>query len=211
MKILSSAAFALALAVAVPVNAATLNFDTATCDSGYVCGDYSLLDQSHGDVTGLDIVYDGDTATAGLQNVFYWTTGYESFASVIWTGRETTLSILFDVLAGYTLNITAINFAPYLNNIVSTQITVTDTTDNFIEASGTYDPLGTDNISTIAGLFSSTDGLLISFGPDAYNAGIGSIEYTLTPTAAVPVPAALPLLLVALGGLGIAGRRRPRL
>ena len=127
---------------------------------------------------------------------------------MIWTAPGKTLSILFDVLAGYTLNITAISFAPYFDRIVSTQITVTDTTDNSIEASGTYNQLGTDNISTISGLFSSTDGLLISFGPDAYNAGIGSIEYTLTPTAAVPLPAALPLLLAALGGLGIAGRRR---
>ena len=209
MKVLSSVA--LALTVAGPVNATTLNFDTATCDGGGTCGDNSLLDQSHGDVTGLDIVYDGDTGTTGLQNVLYWSAGYESFDSVIWTAPGKTLSILFDVLAGYTLNITAINFAPYLDNSVSTQITVTDTTDDTVEASGTYVPLGTDNISTIAGLFSSTDGLLISFGPDAYNAGIGSIEYTLTPTAAVPLPAALPLLLVALGGLGIAGRRRPRL
>ena len=64
---------------------------------------------------------------------------------------------------------------------------------------------------------SSTQGILISirdtiFGTDGVNfvngrPGIGLVNATFT-LAAVPLPAALPLSLLALGAIGVAGRRR---
>lgn len=212
MNTLSSVVFVAALAASAPLSAATLDFSAATCNGGDVCSNASVLDQSYGDTTGLNVVYDRNIGLAGLQDVYYWGTGYETFGSVIWTDQTATLSVLFDVLAGYTLSILSINFAPFADRTVATEITVTDVTDGSVEASGGFNPLSTAGITSLAGLFQSTDGLLISFGPDAFNAGIGSIEYILTPTTAtVPLPAALPLLLVALGGLGFAGRRRKAL
>lgn len=41
-----------------------------------------------------------------------------------------------------------------------------------------------------------------------FDIGSAQFEANFTPTAAVPVPAALPLMLLALGGLGVAARRR---
>lgn len=43
-----------------------------------------------------------------------------------------------------------------------------------------------------------------------FNAGDAQFSATFVPSAPVPVPAALPLMLLALGGLGVAARRRHR-
>jgi len=70
-------------------------------------------------------------------------------------------------------------------------------------AYGSYDvsSLVTSGLNTL-----SVFGTLVSGGPTTY--AVGELKLTYNPVAAVPLPATLPLLFAALGGLGLVARRR---
>lgn len=77
-----------------------------------------------------------------------------------------------------------------------------------------YDDLGTTTLGDensyyrgVAFLFSGTGNIVFN-GSSTFNSGQSTGDLDFTPPAAVPLPAGLPLLLTALGGVALIARRR---
>lgn len=209
MRILFTALTGVFLASAA--SAATIDFTDATCSGGGACNVGTPLDQSYGDMTGVDVIYDRDLTTSGLQDVLYWSTGYEELDGVIYTNQNAGMSVTLEAEAGYEVSLDSLLIAPYFNRTVNTQIAIIDLADGTEVYNSTFMPLSVDGSTEIsdAADWTSASGYTILFGPDAFNAGIGSITYSAQQlVAAVPLPAGGALLLLGLAGLGIVRRRR---
>jgi hypothetical protein len=103
--------------------------------------------------------------------------------------------------------LSSFDIAPYDDRPRNTLVQIIDLATNAVLVNDTYTPLSTAGVTSYTAGWTSTVGLQINLGPDAWDVGIDNVVYSATPSA-VPLPAALPLLLVALGGLGLAARRR---
>lgn len=211
MKVIYSAIAAVFLAGTA--GAATLDFSGNICNGGGACGGRGGgVDQSYGDMTGVDVVYDGDSSTAGDQDVFHWGSGYEDLSAAIWTNVGDALSVSFVAQAGYEVTVSSFDIAPYANRVKNTLVRVVDMAGGPDLYNTTYAPISTVGVTTIAGSFTSDTGIQLLLGPDAYDVGMSNIQYSVqaiqTNPATVPLPAAGWMLLAGLGGLVAASRRR---
>ena len=211
-RILATAIAALWMA---PASAATLDFSGPICVGGLggACASGFFIDQSYGDIAGqVDVQWDGDSATAGLQNAHYWAYGYETLTDVAYSGANSTLTIMFTALAGFGVSLTGFDIANYANRALSTTVVVTDmATNTVLFDSGTFTPENdcpADVCSFSSTLWTSNTGISLAFGPDSYNTGIDNITYDTYSIAAVPVPASGLLLLGGLFGLSRVRRRK---
>ena len=210
---MKTALTALALALAAgSVSAATLTFDGVIC-GGVACGNGSAIDQTYGDITGqVEVSYDADRNTAALQNVLHWSSGYETLTSVAYGNLGGGgMSIVFAAATGYDISLTGFDIAPYLDRPRNTLVQIIDLATNISLVNVTYTPLSIAGITSYVGTWTSTVGLQINLGPDAWDVGIDNIAYSAVLESTVPVPIPLPatglLLIGALAGLGRLRRR----
>ena len=188
------APFALALCLAAPAAQATVvNFDDLS-------GDGSVADGYGGITWGNNWQHYDDS-----QNPYNPSSPFQRIyadSSVFGnTFQGTSFSFLTDVafggayFAGYG---SSDGFASVFFELFSNGVSVFSTASLDVNSTPTF--LG----ASYAGLIDQ----VVVWGTAGYYV-MDDVSYTAT--APVPLPAALPLLLAALGGLGIAGRRRPRL
>ena len=203
-------AIAAASAVAGAAPAATLTFDGPIC-GGAACSDGSAIDQTTGDMPGLDVVYDADLGTPELEPFFAWGPSYSDLTDIAYGRAGVTAGLRFLPTAGGRAEVTGFSLGAWPFTTRGTQWSVIDLFDGAILAqSGPIEVDGT--VSTrVTGLWSSASGIQLQFGPDAFNVGIDDVDYALRPgdgtVPAIPLPAALPLLLAGLGALGLMRRR----
>ena len=211
------------LAIGAPAYATTytLDFDASVACGVTACSNGSGILQTYGDVAGqVDVVYDADRATPGLESLSYWSTGYETLNDVaygILGGGG--LSITLDALPGFQVSLLGFDIAPYFDRVRNTSLAVIDLFDNSTLFSQNFTPLSTEFVTSFAlGGATSTGGFRIELGPDAWDVGIDNIIFSVSSIpvnppppnpAPIPLPAAGWMLLAGLGGLA-AMRRRAR-
>ena len=192
----------------------TLDFsgDICTTTAGgpmnQTCGNGSRISQDYGDIAGkLDVIHDANRTAAGLQDLFYWGTGYASLDNVAYgTNGGGGLSILFQPEAGHFVTVTGFQIAHYnTNRVANTTVEVIDMAGGSSLFRQAYNPLPKNEVFSFSGSWTSTSGIRINLGPDAWDVGISNITGSVS---VIPLPAAGWLLLSALAGLGLAARRR---
>lgn len=208
----AAAFLSIAVFSAAPLGAAVLDFEGAIC--GGPCINASEISQDYGDIAGeVDVVYDGDTGTAGDQPLSFWKTGYTGLTNVAYSqGEFAGLSILFDALPGFGVHLESFLLSTYLGRSPTTSVRITDIgTSTVLFDSGPFEI----DLTLPPGYFiymSSDSGLLVELGPDAWNVAIDDVifhTYALDdPPAPVPLPATGLLLSAALAFAIAAGRRR---
>ncbi len=144
-------------------------------------------------------------AVAGFSPLQYWPSDY-SGNSAAYCGGACALELT--VTAGNTVTLKDFSLGGWLNSDRNITWSVVDLFDASIIASA-VSPL----VSGVTGLLnpinaSSTAGFHIFFGPDGFNGGITSVNYSFNNPTPIPLPAAGLLLLAGLGGLAALRRRK---
>lgn len=207
----------------------TLDFAGAICTTFTgACFNGALIEQDYGDIAGeVDVIYDANRATAALDAMQYWSTGYETLTDVAYgTLGGGGASITLDAMTGFEISLQSFDIAPYLNRSRNTLVQVIDIEDGAVVFDQAYTPLTTAGVTSLSfsgSQFTSIAGFQINLGPDAWDVGIDNIVFSLTPTATtpgtpgtpgtpnvIPLPASAVLLLGALGGLTVLRRRGAR-
>ncbi|MBS0359759.1 MAG: PEPxxWA-CTERM sorting domain-containing protein [Proteobacteria bacterium] len=210
-KFLASAMALAMTAYASPSTAATvlLDFKDATCTTiGLACA----ISQTYGDGTGVDVSYhtlqaSNGQATSGLN--LWQTGGYGDLADIVYAGSDMTHyegQIVLTALAGYQLSLLDFDYASYHGAREASPFTITD--------------LAGHPIASFTGLGSTThghavvdsalgDGVILTWGPDAYNFGVGDVRFDVEAIAGgVPEPMTWALMIVGFGGVGVLLRHR---
>lgn len=191
-----------------------LDFTGAICAQG-ACSNGSFLSQSYGDIAGaLDVSHQGlnldkSTYEPALK---YWTSGYSGIGHAIWTGGNDMSFIAemrFAPAAGYKVALQSLVFGSYANSSPGSSFVVLDAlTLGTLYSSGRFNPAaGTAAEFTLPSSVASSNGLILRWGADAYNMGLGAVSMSVTP---VPEAETWAMLLAGLGVMGTVVRRRGR-
>lgn len=143
------------------------------------------------------------------RTLVFWNGAYSGRDAAYCSGINCTLDLI--VAAGFTITLDNFSLGGWPNADRNITWSVIDLFDNSIVASATA-----ASVSGVTGLLNTRPrdllrpvGFRIQFGPDGFNGGLTEVNYTHAPRASViPVPASLPLMVLALGGLGLVARRR---
>ena len=192
------------------VSAATLTFDGNIC-GGPACADGAEIDQSYGDMTGVDVVWDSQSNTVGDQSFLFWTSEYSDLSNIAFGNAGSNSLLTFRALPGYSVTLDSFDLGAWRFDR-STSVIIR-------EIGSAVDLLNTGVITiahlahtTLSGGWTSTKGIEVLFGTDFYNVGIDNITYSTARTGVGPSPIPLPAPLALLGG-ALAGlallRRRP--
>jgi hypothetical protein len=205
------------LAAAGPATAAVLTFGANSC-SPAPCSDDFTIDQNHGDITGqLDVRYNGRLSTGasgyGSNSVFFYSSNYSGLSNVAYASENGGgLGIFLLPAAGFSVTLNSFQIGSYDNAPRQVNYTVEDASGKFASRLSTETVAGSP-LTVFGGPgLTSTGGIFISFGPDAFNTGITNIDFTVQSASTVSVPgpiagAGLPAVLT-LGGLLWARRRK---
>lgn len=204
---------AIAAMVVSPMAAQAATYTLDFSDPMAVCGNATCasntpLLQSYGDVAGIvDVSYDSDISVAGLTPMYLWETGYDVLTNVIYGASGATSAITLTPAAGYRIELLGFDIAPYLQRVRDTRIQIEDFAQGVMFDTGvfTVPTSGVTHIDT-SGAFTTTSGMRLLFGPDAYDVGIDNIQFSVVP-APVPLPASALLLMGAIAGFGALRRR----
>ncbi len=220
-KHLSKALLAVSLsagaAVSMPAHSATvlLDFSGNICGAAgnAVCTNFEQIGQNYGDTVGLDVSHrsthlNGSTYEAFLK---YWDSpSYSGLNDVAWGGADDAnyrAEITFTALAGFSVSLDAVTFGSYRSVNRSLSFTVQDLgTNAVLFSSGSFNVAATP--VNFAGNLSSNTGLVLTWGPDAYDVGVDDIRLTVSTLSVVPEPETYAMMLAGLGLLGFAARRR---
>jgi hypothetical protein len=192
MKHLSSAVFALSLTSALPLSAAVVDFEGFSPLFNQTLSSYQSGGLTFTSSPGGLSVWNGASPNSnGTNNLIFSDFGTSNNVTVTRTGGGVFDLISFDmVVSWYSI------VSPNSIDVNGNGLGITSTLTNYV-----VNLTGITSF-TLSGLFDDSD----QFGGG--NSGYWSADNFEYTAATVPVPAALPLLLAALGGLGIAGRRR---
>ncbi|MBK5926160.1 hypothetical protein [Rhodobaculum claviforme] len=204
---------AVALVLAAPVSAATLDFSGDIC--GGPCINNAPIDSTYGSILGqLAVSYTFNVNTATSDAFLRWYgPDYSGLTGVAYGANGGRPEILFTPAAGYEVTIRSFQLGAWPNQNRTTQVSVLDRDGNALFASPAGITISGTAPTTFSGPWTRSDGLRIQWGPDGFNVGIDNIVFSVQPTGTtnvIPLPASLWLLgggLVALLGAGRTRRR----
>lgn len=181
---------------------ATIDFSGNICGGGGMCGNSNLIDQGYGDTADVSVDFDGDIASAGLQDLHWWG-DYSDLNGVAWGGFNATSEVRLEALGGSSITLVGFDLGTYLSRDLNSQVTIFEIGNATALFSTGAIVVGGLHTSFDALNYVSTTGFQIQWGPGSYNVGIDNIEYLVNqgPTP-VPLPATGLLLGIALLGLG---------
>jgi len=168
--------FGAALCMIAPTAQATtylLDFDpTVACSSS--CTDSSEILQTYGDQPGVDVVYDGEPATPGLQNFLYWSTGYSGLDDIAYYAGGATLS--FVAASGYQVGLQSLTLGAWPSTNRDLGFTITDLADaSTLLDTGIQTVLGTtksmERVAVTIGCFGASAVLVLRFSLSADRGG----------------------------------------
>lgn len=199
-KHLSSAFLGCAMAAfATGANAYQINFESA------YNANWADISPSFGSIAGEVAVSYADPQR-NLSTLRYWQGGYSGGHSAAFagTGEGSTGVIYLTPLSGNSVTLNSFFLGSYLDaNRASSYYIDNLSTPGIDQTSGSI-TIGATGL-TVTPNISSTQGIVIHFGPTAYNVGINHINFSVTP---VPEPDAYALLLAGLGLIATIARRR---
>jgi hypothetical protein len=215
--ILATLLAGLSLSSGVVAQAATytLDFSGDICGASgdQACSNYAEIGQSYGDVAGLiDVGYvSRNVSTGSVYEPYlkYWESGYSDLESNAWGGAGASTQyaeITFAPAAGHVVTLLGFSFGDYGNRNNGSSVAILDAvTQAVLWDGGAFDP---DLTALSFDLnVSSTNGLILRWGPDTYDTGIDNIKFAVT---AVPEPESLALAFAGLMVAGMAARRQRR-
>lgn len=212
------------LLAAAPATAVTTTLDFSGNICGVAgnqpCGNYSQIGQNYGDGTGVNVSYrsfnsgDGTTFEPYLK---YWNTGYGDLVNVVWGGANSSqygAEITFSALAGYELRILGFDAGCYLNRTSCQNFPFSiNALGGAQVASGSATPAANSHDTFAFNMAYSSNGYVLSWGPDAYDGGLDNIAFEVRQITmgVVPEPSTWALLILGFGLVGGAMRRRTAL
>lgn len=212
----ASAAMACAFG-AMPAGAAVtvIAIAPASCTDGS-CGNGENLSQSLGDSALADVSHrviklDGSVYLPSLQ---YWGSGYGDLAGVAFADGNATGykgQWFFTPTAGYEVSLIGFDAACYQNraSCQTLNFTVTDLAGNAL-GSGAQSTDYPTHTSALVNSAYSASGIVLTWGPDAYDVGLDNIAFDVRAVSgpAVPEPSTWAMLLGGFLLVGGAMRRR---
>ncbi len=196
----------------------TLDFSGNICGTGanQACGNSSFIGQGYGDDAGfVDVSH--RTLNAGTLTVYqdalqFWGAGYGGLDQAAWggaNGQGYIGEMAFNTVAGYQVTLQSLTFGNYQSSSTGSSFTVLDAGNgSVLFSSGAFNPGLTPSVFTPN--VTSSKGLVLRWGPDAYNVGLGNVQFSVTSVTAVPEPHTWAMLAAGLCMLGTAARRRRR-
>lgn len=195
---------------ATSASAGVLTFDGNICDGGQACGNNSEIDDTYGDVTGVDVQYADDRGD-GNETLQWWAESYSDLTNVAWGGDNDDVgapTIRLVALSGYSVTLLGFDLGAWPNTDRTTQVTISEIGGGVLFSSGQITIDG--DVHTHFGTnYTSDSGFEINWGPNGFNVGIDNVEFSAERTGlVVPEPSTWALMI---GGFGLAGaalRRR---
>jgi len=178
----------------------------AACINGYFIG------QDYGDVDGVvDTAHrtrhfgDLSLAEGSLQ---FWN-NYSGSDYAAWGGSNGTAYVaemVFTPAAGNRVSLQSLSFGSYQGAERTSTFMLLDAVTNQVLLSPTSFAVGASPyVVNFAGSISSAHGLVLRWGPDAYDVGLTNVQFSV---AAVPEPETWAMLVAGLALMGTAARRR---
>jgi len=193
------------LGCALAAFAASASADQINFESAYNTN-WADISPSFGSIAGRIAVSYADPQRS-LSTLRYWEGGYSGGHSAAFAGSGdagSTGLIILTPLAGSTVTLNSFFLGTYQNVNRTTSYFIDNlSTPGIDQASGTF-TIGAAGV-TVTPNISSTQGIVVGFGPSAYNVGINHINFSVTP---VPEPDTYALLLAGLGLIASIVRRR---
>jgi hypothetical protein len=141
-----------------------------------------------------------------LTTLRYWQGGYSgssaAFAGIAESGSIGQITLT--PAAGYAVTLNSFFLGSYSDSTRNSSYTIDNLSTGNLDISSGPVVVAANGLSVTPNLTSSS-GIVISFGPDAYNVGINHINFTVT---AVPEPESYAMLLAGLGLVSLVARNR---
>lgn len=197
-----------------PAMAATtvLDFSGNICGEagGQACGNGTPIVNSYGSSAPVTVRWrnaagPGNTATRN-PFVLWWGSAYADLAGVAYT--VSTGEARFEISEGFSLTLDSVDVGGWPNTNRNSGVRVYDLDFNLLFNGAPVFPGQT--ALTVALGQSSNRGLILQWGPDAFNGGIDNLTFTVrsNDTPVIPEPATWALMIAGFGLVGVAARRR---
>ena len=177
---------------------------------------YEVVSQNYGDSTSANFTYQslvggdnwGLAAAQSSDHALNWAqTQYSGDNAIFSSQQGSKLELRIDAGAGFELTNVQFNIGSYPNVSLTTAYRIYDGNGNLLDSSAAF---AVSSLGSVWSLASTNIGSVILQLGDNFNVGVTSVTYDVRKTnvSPVPIPAALPLFLSALGMAGYIGRRK---